>query len=294
MIYSTCARAPRRGPSAVRRSRRWTRRGGRVFGTVCVKLAEGCASELLGSALCVELVVPLRQGASPRDDGGTLDVLGFADFELACVVRGPQPAAAGVRSQGGPDRRRRRAVSRGRPIGADAGAGRNAAGLPVQRLHHCQAQRANRARGVPRAALARPPRRAISCFPNMTAFEASNKNKNWACVSGGGGNSSFLLPRSTKQAAAAARPRSLLLRRRGVRAYRRFLEPTRRFLAPAAVPRSPHRSALPAPPFPRLRPRCRRRAAIGPPCCCSLGFRVLGVCEFGMPASFFLNTAFVY
>ena len=62
-----------------------------MFGTVCVKLAEGCASQLLGSALCVELVVPLRQGASPRDDGGTLDVLGFADFELACVVRGPQP-----------------------------------------------------------------------------------------------------------------------------------------------------------------------------------------------------------
>jgi hypothetical protein len=43
----------------------------------------------LGSALCVELVVPLRQGASPRDDGGTLDVLGFADFALARVVRGP-------------------------------------------------------------------------------------------------------------------------------------------------------------------------------------------------------------
>ena len=62
-----------------------------MFGTVCVKLAEGCASELLGSALCVELVVPLRQGASPRDDGGTLDVLGFADFALARVVRGPQP-----------------------------------------------------------------------------------------------------------------------------------------------------------------------------------------------------------
>ena len=267
MIYSTCARAPRRGPSAVRRSRRWTRRGGRVFATVCVKLAEGCASQLLGLALCVELVVPLRQGASPRDDGGTLDVLGFADFELACVVRGPQPAAAGVRSQGGPDRRRRRAVSRGRPIGADAGAGRNAAGLPVQRLHHCQAQRANRARGVPRAALARPPRRAISCFPNMTAFEASNKNKNWACVSGGGGNSSFLLPRSTKQAAAAARPRSLLLRRRGVRAYRRFLEPTRQFLAPAAVPRSPHCSSrpytsLPSSETPLPPPSCYRTSVL--------------------------------
>ena len=60
-------------------------------GTVFVKLAEGCASKLLGSALCVELVVPLRQGASPRVDGGTLDVLGFADFALARVVRGPQP-----------------------------------------------------------------------------------------------------------------------------------------------------------------------------------------------------------
>jgi hypothetical protein len=39
----------------------------------------------------MELVVPLRQGASPRDDGGTLDVLRFADFALARVVRGPQP-----------------------------------------------------------------------------------------------------------------------------------------------------------------------------------------------------------
>jgi hypothetical protein len=39
----------------------------------------------------VELVVPLRQGTSPRDDVGTLDLLGFADFALACVVRGPQP-----------------------------------------------------------------------------------------------------------------------------------------------------------------------------------------------------------
>jgi hypothetical protein len=34
----------------------------------------------LGSALCVELVVTLRQGALPHDDGGT-----------ACVVRWPQP-----------------------------------------------------------------------------------------------------------------------------------------------------------------------------------------------------------
>lgn len=46
---------------------------------------------MLGSALCVELVAPLRQGAPLRHDGGTLDVLGFADFALACVVRGPQP-----------------------------------------------------------------------------------------------------------------------------------------------------------------------------------------------------------
>ena len=84
------------------RAQAWARRGAseppldpvaaaECGGAVCVKLAEGCASELLGSALCVELVVPLRQGASPRDDGGTLDVLGFADFAQACVVRGPQP-----------------------------------------------------------------------------------------------------------------------------------------------------------------------------------------------------------
>jgi len=40
----------------------------------------------------VELVVPLRQGASPRDDGCTLDVLGFADF--CAVVNGSLDLAA--------------------------------------------------------------------------------------------------------------------------------------------------------------------------------------------------------
>ena len=56
-----------------------------------IELFEGCVSDLLGSALCVELEAPLRQGAPPRDDGGPVDVLGAADFALACVVRGPQP-----------------------------------------------------------------------------------------------------------------------------------------------------------------------------------------------------------
>jgi len=61
-------------------------------GRVNVELAEGSMTDLLSSTLRMEVVATLPKGAKSRsDDDDSLDVLGFVDFALACVVRGPQP-----------------------------------------------------------------------------------------------------------------------------------------------------------------------------------------------------------